>query len=177
MEIQYSYKIEDFEEIAEVADKLVPRRHAIRFGLVCVGVLLLIAPFLAGPDLGHPEPFLLGMSPFAFWLIACAIVQNPRRVARKYYAPEVDGTEYEASINEDGITTKSPTSHAVLRWSAFSRVIHGLNAIALVEKTVMFVFPRRAFSQEQWDEFLSLLRQHVTVWDATSRTIFLLPPQ
>jgi YcxB-like protein len=164
MDVRYSFKIEDFEEIAEVADKLTPRRHAIRFALVCVGVLLLIAPFLAGTDFLHPDRFLLGMCPFAFWLIACVILQNPRRVARKYYAAEVDGTECEASINEDGITTKSSTSQVVLRWTAFSRVIEGQNAIALVEKTIMFVFPKRAFSQEQWDKFLSLLRQHVPVW-------------
>jgi YcxB-like protein len=177
MDVRYSFKIEDFEEIAEVADKLAPRRHAIRFSLVCVGVLLLIAPFLAGTDFLHPDRFLLGMCPFAFWLIACVILQNPHRVARKYYAAEVDGSECEASVNEDGITTKSSTSQVVLRWTAFSRVIQGQNAIALVEKTIMFVFPKRAFSQEQWDQFLSLLRQHVPVWDGTNRRISLLPPQ
>jgi hypothetical protein len=54
MDVRYSFKIEDFEEIVEVADKLARRRHAIRFALVCVGVLLLIAPFLAGTDFLHP---------------------------------------------------------------------------------------------------------------------------
>lgn len=176
MDVKYSFKIEDFEEIVEVADKLSPQRRAIRFALVCVGVLLLVAPFLAGADFLHPDRFLLGMYPFAFWLIACGILQNPRRLARKYYAAEVDGTECETSINEDGITTKSSTSQVVLRWPAFSRVIEGQNAIALVEKTIMFVFPRRAFSQEQWDQFLSLLRQHVPVRDGTKRRISLLPP-
>ena len=34
MEVRYSLKIEDFEEIAGVADKLSPRLHAIRFPLV-----------------------------------------------------------------------------------------------------------------------------------------------
>ena len=177
MDVRYTFKIEDFEEIAEVADKLVPRRHAIRFALVCVSVLLLIAPFLAGADFLHPDRFLLGMYPFAFWLLACVILQNPRRVARKYYAAEVDGTECEASISEDGITAKSSTSQVVLRWAAFSRVIEGENAVALVEKTIMFVFPKRAFSQGQWNQFLSLLRQYVPVWDGTNRRISLLPPQ
>src|SRR5258708_5032682 len=165
MDIRYSYKIEDFEEIAEVADKLAPRRHAIRFGLVCVGALLLIAPFLTGGGPSHPDPFLLGMSPFGVCMILCGILQNPRRVARKYYAPEVEGTEYEATIKQDGITTTSPTGRSELRWTAFSRVIEGKNALGLVEKTTMYVLPKRAFSQEQWADFISLIREHVPVWD------------
>jgi hypothetical protein len=69
MDVRYAFKIEDFQEIAEVADKFTPRRHATRFALVCVGVLMLIAPFLAGTDFLHPARILLGMYPFAFWLI------------------------------------------------------------------------------------------------------------
>jgi hypothetical protein len=57
MDIRYSYKTEDFEEIAEVVNKLAPRRHVIRLALVCVGVLLLIAPFLTGSGPSHPDPF------------------------------------------------------------------------------------------------------------------------
>jgi hypothetical protein len=171
MDIRYSYRIEDFEEVAEVADKLVPRRRAIRFGLVWVGVLLLIAPFLAGPGLLHPDPFLLGMSVFAVVMISCGVLQTPRRVARKYYAAAIDGTDYEASINEDAITTKSPTGYSVLQWTAFSKVIAGQNAIGLVDKTIMYVFPRRAFTPEEWDKFLSLLRQHVPVWDGPERSV------
>ncbi len=177
MDIRYSYRIEDFEEVAEVADKLVPRRRAIRFGLVCVGVLSLIAPFLAGSGLLHPDPFLLGMSVFAVVMISCGVLQTPRRVARKYYAAAIDGSEYEASINEDAITTKSSTGHSVLQWTAFSGVIAGQNTIGLVDKTIMYVFPRRAFNQEEWDKFLSLLRQHVPVWDRPVRSVRLHSPQ
>jgi hypothetical protein len=35
MDVRYSYRIEDFEEVAEVAYKLIPRRRAIRFALEC----------------------------------------------------------------------------------------------------------------------------------------------
>src|ERR1700724_3747683 len=113
MDIRYSYKIKNFEEIAEAADKLAPRRHAIRFALVCVGMLLLIAPFLTSSGPSHPNPFLLGMSPFGVCVILCGVLQNPRRAARKYYAPEIQkGMEYEATIKQDGITTTSPTGRS-----------------------------------------------------------------
>jgi len=176
MDIRYSHRIEDFEEAAGVADKLVPRRRAIRFGLVCAGVLLLVAPFLASPGLVHPDPFLLGLSVFSIAMIACGL-QNPRRFARKQYAAMIDGTEYEASINEDAITTRSPTGYSVVQWAAFSRVIQGENAVGIVDKAMMYVLPRRAFTQDQWAEFLSLLRQHVPVWDGPVRSIRLLPPR
>jgi hypothetical protein len=173
MDIRYSHKIEDFEELAEVTDKLVPRRRATRFALVCVGVLLLIAPFLAGPGLVHPDPFLLGLSVFSIAVIACGL-HSPRRFARKQYAAMIDGTEYEASISEEAIATRSSTGHSVLQWAAFSRVIQGQNAVGVVYKAMMYVFPRRAFTQDQWAEFLSLLRRNVPVWDGPVRSIRLL---
>lgn len=176
MEIRYSHKLEDFEEVAEVADKLVPRRRAVRFGLICVGVLLLVAPFLASPGLVHPDPFLLGLSVFGIAMIACGL-QSPRRLARKQYAAMIDGSEYEATINEDAMTTKSSTGHSVIQWAAFSRVIQSENAVGIVDKAMMYVIPRRAFTEDQWVEFLSLLRQHVPVWDGPVRSIRLLSPQ
>jgi hypothetical protein len=72
------------------------------------------------------------------------------------------------STIEDAITTKSSTGHSVLQWTAFSKVMEGQNAIGLVDKTIMYVFPRRAFSSQEWDKFFSLLRQHVPVWDGRS---------
>jgi hypothetical protein len=175
MDIRYSYRMEDFEEIVEVADKLAPRRHAVRFALVCLGAFLLVAPFITSSGPLHPDPFLLGMSPFAICMIVCVVLQNPRRVARRYYAPEIAHvTEYQATIEQDGITTVSPTGRSELKWTAFSRVIEAKSALALVEKTTMYVFPKRAFDSEQWTDFTSLLRQHVPVWDGKTRSVRLL---
>lgn len=174
MDVRYSYKIEDFVEIVEVADKLDPRRRRIRFGLKFVGGFLLVAPFLTSRGPLHPDMFLLGMSAFGVCLIVCGILQDPRRVARRYYANEVEGTEYEATIRQDGIIAKSPTGGTELRWAAFARVIEGKDVVALVERTVMYAFPRRAFSQEQWTDFIALLKKHVPVWNGSTRSIRLL---
>ncbi len=173
MKVRYSYKIEDFEEICEVADNLSPRRRRIRFGLVFVGILLFLVPFLTSSGPSQPDKFLLGMSPFGVVLIVCGL-RNPRRVARKYYGPEVDGREFEVTIDEGGITTTSSTARTEFQWTAFTRVIEGPNAVALVERTVMYLFPKRAFTSEQWGEFLTRLREHVPVWDANTRSVRLL---
>jgi|HubBroStandDraft_6_1064221.scaffolds.fasta_scaffold451383_3 hypothetical protein len=53
----------------------------------------------------------------------------------------------------------------------FLKSHRGGNALALVDKTTMYVFPRRAFSQEQWAEYISLVRERVPVWDGAYRSI------
>jgi hypothetical protein len=168
--VRYSFKIEDFVEILEVADKLSPRQRRIRFGAKFVAGLLLAAPFLASSGPSHPDQFLLGLSSTSIFLFGWGLI-TPKRVATKYYNKEVDGTEYEATITEKGITTTSPSSRAEFQWSAFSKAIEGANQVALIDKTIMYVFPKRAFNQEQWTEFINLLHTHIPVWDADTRTV------
>lgn len=173
IDVRYSFKIEDFVEILEVADKLSPRPRRIRFGAKFVAGLLLVAPFLTSSGPSHPDQFLLGMSATAIFLLGWGLV-TPKQIARKYYDKQIDGTEYEASITENGIRTISPTSRAEFQWGAFSKVIEGTNQVALIDKTIMYVFPKRAFSPEQWTKFINLLHKHIPVWDTDIRTIRLL---
>jgi hypothetical protein len=104
--VRYAFKIEDFVEILETADKLSQRSRRIRFGAKCVAGFLLVAPFLTSSGPSHPDKFLLGMSASAVFLLGWGLV-TPKRAARKYYSKHIDGTEYEASITEDGIKTTS----------------------------------------------------------------------
>jgi len=173
IKVRYTFKIEDFVEICEVADKLRPRSRQIRFGAKCLAGILLVTPFLTTSGPSHPDQFLLGMSSSAFFLLMWGLL-TPQRVARKYYAQEIDGTEYEVIITEAGLTTIAPTSRAEFQWNAFPRAFEGTNQVALIDKTIMYVFPRRAFSPEQWTDFINLLHKHIPVWDAEIRTIRLL---
>jgi YcxB-like protein len=173
MQVHYSYLIEDFEDICVTADRLVPRSHRIRFASVIAGCLLLVAPFLTSAGITHPDRFLLGMSPFGFCLLACGF-QSPRRRARKIYACAVTGMEYDATITDEAIITSSPVARGELKWKAFSRVIEGDDALALVTDAVMYLFPKRAFAPAELEEFKNLISKHVPVWDGKSRTIRLL---
>jgi len=120
IDVRYWFKIEDFVEVLEVADKPSPRPRRIRFGAKFVACLLLVAPFLTSSGPSHPDQFLLGMSATAIFLLGWGLV-TPKRIARKYYDKQIDGTEYEASITADGIRTISPTSRAEFQWGAFSK--------------------------------------------------------
>ena len=173
MQVHHSYRIEDFEDICVTADRLVPRLHRIRFASVIARCLLIGAPFLTGAGVTHPDRVLLGMSPFGFCFLVCGL-QSPRRKARKVYACAVTGMEYDATITDDAIITVSPVARGELKWEAFSRVIEGDDAFALVTDAVMYLFPKRAFAPDQLKEFKSLISKHVPVWDGKSRTIKLL---
>ncbi len=131
---------------------------------VVAGALLLCSPFLAGYSVSHPDQFLLGMSPFALCLMLWGL-QSPKKSARKFYARAMNGTEYQAVITDEGITTLSPTVRTELKWAGFSRVIEGQKTLALVYETVMYLFPKRAFNAEQWAEFLGQVHERVSVSD------------
>ncbi len=170
---RYAYRIEDFEDIAMSSDRLTPRGRRIRAALTFTGVLLLVSPFLAGSGFTHPDEFLLGMVPMAFCLIAWG-QRSVRRAARKQYAACVTGREDDVILADDGITVLSSIGRTELKWAAFSSVIEGKTAIALVFNGLMFLLPRRAFGDEQWAEIVSQLQARVPVWDGKTRTVRLL---
>ena len=173
MKIRYRYRIEDFEDICVTAERLVPRVRRMRLASIVLGCVLSVAPFLTSAGLWPPDSFLLGMEPMALCLIVCGF-QSTRKRARKMYAAAVTEKEFEAEIGEDGIMTTSAVARGESKWEAFQRVIEGGEAIALVSDAMMYLFPKRAFTSEQLEEFKSLIAARVPVRDGKTRTIRLL---
>ena len=58
----------------------------------------------------------------------------------------------------------SPVGRGEMKWETFQRVIEGHEAIVLVADTVMYVFPKRAFTSTELEEFKELIAAHVPVW-------------
>ena len=174
MKIRYTFRIEDFEDLCVTAERLTPHVRRIKFAAVMAGWLLSVAPFLAAPGLWPPDKFLLGMEPMALCLVACGL-QNVRRTRQKFYAAAVTDKDYEADISEGGVMTMCRVGRSELKWEALPesyrrrrRNSPGLSYAA------MYVFPKRAFTAEQLDEFKKLIASHVPVRDGKTRTIRLL---
>jgi hypothetical protein len=168
IKVRYSYRLEDLEDVHDAADRAVPTARRTRREAVVAGCLFLIAPFLAAKSILHPEAFLLGMSPFGVCFIWWGL-QNPKRDVRKRYAQAVEiFPEYEVTIEEGGITTQSPTIRTELKWEAMSQILEGKGAVGLVCENVMYVFPGRAFNQEEWDRFLGQVRERIPGTGRTS---------
>jgi YcxB-like protein len=161
MEVQYTLRIEDFEEITRAAYSAHPRQQRIRWALLLIGIAVLILPFVGVRGPLHPEWSLLPLFPFAMCFIYYGL-QTPNRIARKKYGRLLSQEEYKAEISENGIITTSRTVRTELKWEAFSQSIGGDGAIALVHRALMYVFPRRAFTDEQWQEFMRLIREHIS---------------
>jgi YcxB-like protein len=162
MEVHYSYRIEDFEDISIATCEADRRGRRYRVAYLLIGTAILLLPFLAAGSLYHPDWSYWPILPVAVCFIYGGL-QTPRRIARKQYKNLLFPTEYKAEISESGIVTLSPTVRTELKWEAFSRRIEGKSVVALVCEAVMYLFPRRAFTEEQWQEFMRLVREHVTL--------------
>jgi hypothetical protein len=158
MEIHYSYTLQDFEKIAEAQYRKHPTWRRRRLGYLLLGIASLVAPFLNSRSIDHPEPFLLGLSVYGLVLVYCGL-QSPGRTARKQYRNSIRPYGYTAVISPSGITTLSPTVRTELQWAAFSQSINAEEVVALVYEAVMYLFPRRAFTEDQWQEFLGLINE------------------
>jgi YcxB-like protein len=160
MEIRYRYRIEDFEELCVFVDALNLRVHHLRQGYLGVGFLLFMLPFLAGGSFLQPEKNLLWTIPIGVLLVLSSR-HNPRKWARRQYGKAIYDYDYTATITEAGITTSSPTVKTELQWAAFSGYHKTENVVALLYEKVMYVFPRRAFAPQEWEDFVVLVERMV----------------
>jgi hypothetical protein len=161
IKIRYSYRLEDLEDVYDAADRISPGVRRTRREAIVAGYLFLVAPFLAASSFLHPEAFLLIIAPCGVGLIWWGM-QSPKRDARRRYSQAVSiWPEIEATLAESGIMIETPATSGELAWSAVSQAVEGKTALGLVSKNQMHIFPRRAFSAEQWDEFLKLARERV----------------
>jgi YcxB-like protein len=118
-------------------------------------------PFFGVRGPHHPDWSLWPLFPIAVWFIHYGL-QTPTRIARKKYAKLLSKEECKADISGNGIITTSRTVRTELKWEAFSQPIKGDGVIALVHEALMYVFPRCAFTDEQWQAFMRLIREHAS---------------
>lgn len=100
------------------------------------------------------------MLPFGIWFIYYG-TQTPKRIARKKYAKLIPTDESKAEISENGIVISSPLVRTEAKWQAFSQSIAVESVIAFRHGALMYTFPRRAFTDDQWSEFIGFIHQHI----------------
>ncbi len=160
IEIRYRYQIDDFEEIFREGQKRFPRVRRLRLMFVFLGSVIVLLPFLSSGSLTHPERDLWWTIPIGAWLV-CSGWPPSKATRRKRYARRIFDYEYTAAISDSGIVTSSPTVRTELQWAAFSRYYKTENLFALLYEHVMYLFPRRAFSDQQWQAFTEMVQRNV----------------
>jgi hypothetical protein len=159
IEIRYRYQIDDFEELDREISKLFPSARRQRWIILSLGSISVLLPFLSG-TLTHPERDLWWTVPVGLLLI-CSGWSVSRARSRKRYGRAIFDYDYTATIGDLGIVTNSPTVRTELQWAAFSGYYKTQNLFALIYENVMYLFPRRAFSDQQWQDFAQLVRSNV----------------
>jgi hypothetical protein len=160
VDVRFSNRIEDCEDLTRASHRASPHARFRKWAFLLIGIAVLALPFLGVRGVRHPDWSLWPLFPFALCFIYYGS-QTPKRLARRQYGKLLSTDEYEAHISEEGIITVSPTVRTELKWEAFSRPIYGEVTVALVHGALMYVFPRRAFTDDQWQEFMHLIREHI----------------
>jgi hypothetical protein len=165
--VRFQYQIEDFKELVEAEWGTKLRRRQLTY--VVLGLVVLAVPFINGHGLLYPDRDGLPLIPLGLLLLIGG-VSGTQKAALQPYQSYADGTEYETTIDDTGIMSASSTSRTELKWETFSRVIRGNNVVALVCKSVMYAYPKRAFSDEQWTEFMEQIRIRLGNNDSSLRS-------
>jgi hypothetical protein len=160
IEIRYRYQIEDFEELAREVEKRFPRARRLRLMFLFLGSVIVLLPFLSSGTLTHPERDLWWTIPIGAWLICSGWPPSKARI-RKRYARAIFDYDYTAIVTDSVIVTSSPTVRTELQWAAFSGYYKTENLFALRYEAVMYLFPRRAFSPEQWRDFTQMVQRSI----------------
>src|SRR5260221_3087444 len=148
MEIRYRYQIEDFVELAKEFDRIHPQSRRLRRFYIYIGMVVLLVPFLESGSFTQPAHSLWWSAPIGALLI-CTGWYSIKKLVRAHYAESIHDYDYTATISDSGIVTISPTVRTELQWSAFSASYRTQNLLTLVHDSVMYLFPRRAFSAVQ----------------------------
>jgi YcxB-like protein len=150
IEATYILTIDDFMDAVRERFRRDPANIRIRVGYIVIGVGL-IAVFVE-------------KLPLAYWLIFVGVflawwgIRSPARRLKNYYQRSVTNEQIVAQIDENGVTTVSPTGRSEMKWVGFAYVLETPKTFSLYTiGNIMFVFPKRAFDEQSCEELRKLV--------------------
>ena len=165
MRIVYRISKEDYVEahnLFAANEKPGYRRVARRFMPWMGGFLiaLITVNLITGADrdpIAYLPGFLIG-----FYFLYCGFAL--RRYFRRPYAKDKRFQhDFTADISENGVRVLTASSDAQVKWSGFVRYLESERIFMLFVSVFNFiVFPKRALSLGETDEFRELLQRNVT---------------
>jgi hypothetical protein len=166
MRIEYSYSIDDFTEVIAAEWKRNPRVREMKVLAWFIGAMLIwtgSVMFEMSIALHEPILALAGATELiAILFLADAALMTPARAAKATYSATLAGNEsYTAEIQENGVLMTSPHSTTDCRWSRFDRTFESSTVIAIFDRNLMYLFPKRFFTEQQVEEFRRLISQNI----------------
>jgi hypothetical protein len=161
MELRYQCNLADYQEALLSRDPK-PVEKKILYSLIgCVFAVLSMATMAnLGVRQGMAAVVLIVIF-LLFWLVWQPVCQFLLR--RDFEKNPNFSMEQVVSVDDDGLHFTSEIDRSDVKWHAYSRSRETKNLLLLFQGPRLFqVFPKRAFSDKQLDEFRSLLNMKIT---------------
>lgn len=160
IEIRYVLQLDDFIDAVRASYAGDKRGKIVRIAAVVVGLSIIPLVFYTR-SFGEGHELSYWIIPLALGLAWSAAFQSPARRSRTYYRKSVTGEEVTGQFDETRMVTFSAKSRTEMLWSAFERWIEGDKTFVLYSANLMYVFPKRAFSDQSSAEFHTLLKEKI----------------
>jgi hypothetical protein len=163
MEIQYEYTVDDFIEAQIAAVRIIPQLRRVQRLALLVGLLILLSlpvVLLTGGHISYSDPRLWIFPAIGLYLVLTTTLLRPLLLRRQFRQnPHIAG-RHSARFSEEVIQLAGPESRSEIDWSAVDRYTESKNMFVLVHfPRMIYLFPKRAFTSEQLDEFRELLHR------------------
>jgi hypothetical protein len=159
IEIRYVLQIEDFMDAIRASYASDKRGKRVRIAMIVIGIAIV-------PLVFYTRSFGAGRG-LPYWMIPLGLglawsgLQSPALRLKTYYKKSVTNEKVIAQIDEGGVTTESPTARTEMKWVGFSYALETPNTFSLFTiANLLFVFPKRAFSEQSCEEFRKIIVQN-----------------
>jgi len=158
IEIRYVLQIEDFMDSVRASYASDKRGKRVRMAMSAIGIAIV-------PLVFDTKSFGEG-SGLSYWMIPLGLGLAwyglfPARRLKAFYQKCVTGEEVTGQFDDARMVTFSATARTEILWSAFDSWIEGQTTFAIYAANVMYVLPKRAFSDESCAEFRRLLSEKI----------------
>jgi len=154
IEATYTLSVDDFMEAGRAGYRKDLSITRYRAQWLTVGIGLIAVVLTQKPS---PIYWLLLLAALLIW----SAVTYPGQHLRKHFQRSVTDEQVLVQINEAGVTTLSRTSRAELKWAAFKSMVETPGTLSLLTiNNVLYVFPKRAFSEQACNELRLLILQN-----------------
>jgi hypothetical protein len=125
------------------------KRHRLERLVIGLGLIAIVLTQKPSPLYWFILPGLLYV-----W----SAIRFPVRYLKNHFQKSVTNEQIVAQIDEIGTTTSSPTGRSETKWAGFKFMIETPKTLSLLtNNNIMYVFPKRAFSEQSCEELRKLV--------------------
>ena len=159
IQVLYTLQIDDFMDAVGASYAKDKRGKRIRAAMIVIGIAI-VPLVLYTRSFGEDRGLSYWMIPLGLGL-AWSAFQSPARRLKSYYKKSVTGEQVTGQFDAGRMVTFSTTTRIEILWSGFDEWMEGDTTFVVFAANMMYVFPKRAFSEGACAEFRRLLGEKI----------------